>query len=282
MGVMSALSSAVQIAGMFRTQNTETVVGTGGGKGFWNFYSNSQVGTLSMATTNVPRYIERLIERMMRDQGAEVKANRQSVIDNLQDISDFESYAYGQCDHMVNTVTYNKAAGTVFFYVYTFTPFMHATRGEACTISTMKILCNMALARDWMVVSKVKANFFKTTAKTEIRYLPEKGIQISNVIEAIAIAMAPAVLGLVQIPERFMVMLDKMVHEQFAAGPNAGIPQGPTPEQQAQIDANMKEMRDKQEHYADKASQAFKDLAGVLGGNKGPDASSPTADAAKP
>ena len=282
MGVMSALSAAVQIASAFKTTNAESVVGTGGGKGFWNFYSNSQIGTLSMASASVPRYIERLIERMMREQSPEVQAHKASVIENLRDVSDFETYAWGQCDHMVNSVTYNKASGSVFFYVYTFSPFMHATRGEGCTISTMKVIANMALARDWMVISKVKANFFKTTAKVEVRYLPEKGIQMSNVIEAIAIALAPAVLGLVQIPERFMTMLEKLVHEQFAAGPNAGIPQGPTPEQQAQIDANMREMRDKQDHYAQQASQGFKDLAGLLGGPKGPDVPSPTADAAKP
>ena len=74
---------------------------------------------------------------------------------------------------------------------------MHVTSEEGCTISTIKVNANMTLACVWMVIFKVKVNFFKTTAKVEVRYLPEKGIQMSNVIEVIANALAPGVLGLV-------------------------------------------------------------------------------------
>ena len=271
-GIISALGGALQIASAFKTQSATTSVGSGCGSGLWKFYSNSAVGTRSMAASSCGEYISRLITRVMKEATPEMQQHTDDIIADLQDIKDFESYAWGDCDNMVNTVNYNKGAGTLFMYVYTFSPFIHETRGEAVQISTMRINCNMELAKDWMIVSKAKSSFFKASVSQEIQYLPEKGLDVNAIVNAISIAMAPAVLGLVKLPDRFMTVLDSLLKEQME-NPDKGVITAPTAEQTQAAYQQFQDMRTAQDNYEKNAETGFANLTQALKdlGTKGKD-----------
>ena len=269
-GIIGCIGGALKIAKAFSTQSMTSIQQTGSGSGFWRYYSNSAVGSLSMSVTKCDVYIQSMINRITKETTPEIQAKKAEIIEFLSDIKEFESYAWGDCDRMVNTVDYNKATGTLFVYIFTFSPFIHPRKGEGVRVQTLRICCNMELAKDWMVVSKVKASFFKTTATSEIQYIPNKSIKMSDVIEAISIAMAPAVLGLVQLPERFMTMLDSILKDQ-QANPQKGIVTAETSEQVAQKYQAFKEMQAKQDEYIQNAQTGFSDLSeaiSALGGNK--------------
>jgi len=248
------------------TQSSTSITATGSGTGFWRYYSNSVVGTRSIAATSCGKYITNMINRVTKEATPALQKHINEVVTDLQDIQEFESYAWGDCDNMVNTVNYNKGSGTLFLYVYTFSPFIHPTRGEGVKIQSMRITANMELAKDWMVVSKVKASFFKTTMSQEIQYIPQKGIELKHVVEAIAMAMAPAVLGLVQLPERFMTVLDTLLKDQMA-NPDKGVVTAPTKEQTEFAYNQFKDMQTKQDEYEKNAQEGFADIQKVLGQN---------------
>jgi hypothetical protein len=218
-----------------------------------------------MAMNRVGDYIDRMVRRVTKEATPALQAKVPEIIDDLQEIKEFESYAWGDCDNMVNTVDYNKGEGSLFLYIYTFSPFIHPTRGEGCKIQSLRIVANMELAKDWMVVAKSKVSFFKSTYSEEIQYIPNKGIEMKHVIEAISIAMAPAVLGLVQLPERFMTMLDTMLKEQ-SENPDRGVIKGPTAEQTQEAINNFKEMQNRQDKYEENAQQGFAALGEAVKG----------------
>ena len=259
-GIISALGGALQIASAFKTQSATTIVGSGSGTGFWKYYSNSAVGTLSMSQSKCSEYVSRLITRVMQEATPEIQQHTDDIISDLQDIKDFESYAWGDCDNMVNTVNYNKGSGTLYMYVYTFSPYIHEKLGEAVQVSTMRINCNMELAKDWMIVSKAKSSFFKASVLQEIQYLPDKGLDVNAIVNAISIAMAPAVLGLVKLPDRFMTVLDSLLKEQME-NPDRGVITAPTAEQTEAAYQQFQDMRTAQDNYEKNAEEGFQNLS---------------------
>jgi hypothetical protein len=212
------------------------------------------------------KYINKQITRITKNTNSELKAHTQEIIDDLEDICEFESYLWGDCDNMVNTVNYdaNDEKGSLYLYTYTFSP-LETTKGDAVKVSLMKIrVSHLQLAKDWMVVSKVKTSFLKAKMSQEIQYVPKKGLEMDSIINAIAIAMAPCVLGLVKLPDRFMTVLDTLLKEQMA-NPSAGVITSPTSEQTAALYEKFKEMQAKQDEYGSSAQDGISDIVSALG-----------------
>ena len=269
-GIIGALGGALKIASAFKTQSSTSIVGSGNGTGFWKFYSNSNVGTQPVRAEHCGKYVSKMINKIMNEATPALQTHTQEIIDELNDVSEFESYLLGDCDSMVNTANYNKGSGTFFLYCYTFSPFIHETFGQCVNIQTLKIKIDMQLAKDWIIVQKAKSSFFSCSVSQEIQYLPEKGLQTSHIINAISIAMAPAVLGLVKLPDRFMTILDTLFQEQIA-NPNQGVITAPTAEQTAAAYEQFKDMRTKQEEYEKNAADGFSQMSEALAalGSKG-------------
>ena len=264
-GIISALGGALKIASAFKTQSETSIVGSGSGSGFWKYYANSVIGTRSIGAMDCGRYIDNMMTKIMKEATPAMQKHTNEIIADLQEIADFESYLWGDCDNMVNTVDYNKGAGKLYLYIYTFSPFIHEIRGEAVQISTLKIKVDMQLAKDWVIIQKAKSSFFKATVSQEIQYLPEKGLEEKHIIEAISIAMAPAVLGLVQVPERFMTILDTLLKEQME-NPDAGVVTAPTAEQTQQAYEHFQDMRAAQDSYTENASKGFSEMSEAIKG----------------
>lgn len=263
-GIIGCLGGAMKIASAFKTQAATTIVGSGKGTGFFKFYSNSLVGNRAIPESGMPTYLDRMMAHIMAEQSPIVQANKAAIVADLQDIKDFESYAWGDCDNMVNTVSYNKMSGSLFMYVYVFSPFIHERLGNGVKVANMKIHVDFTLPKDWIIVSKVKSSFFKATMNQEIQYLDTKSVKLTDVIEAISIAVAPAVLGLVKLPDRFMACLDSIIKSQMEH-PDAGIVTAPTAEQSAAAYQQFQDMRQAQDNYAQNAQSGFQDIIGSLG-----------------
>ncbi|OHT13533.1 hypothetical protein TRFO_03264 [Tritrichomonas foetus] len=150
-----------------------------------------------------------MIDRIQSDATPELQNNRQEIIDDLTDISDFESFNYGECSALINSIHYNTNTGILYFYCYHFIPYTKNNK-EVVNVQSMIARIQMKLAQPFQVIGKVKANFFRAKMSTEIRYLPPEGIQQNDIIQAIAIAFAPACLGLMDVPESFFTIMKTM------------------------------------------------------------------------
>jgi len=258
-GIVAAIGGALKIASSFKSQTEVHTAGTGSGTGFWKYFSNTNVGTMTISPSKVGPYISRMVNTIMKESNPTIQKNIEDIVEDLNDIKDFESYNFGDCDNMVNSVSYNKNVGSLFLYVYTFTPLTLGMK-EAVRVQTLKCTLNMKLASDFMVVSKMKTSFMKCTMSQELQYIPKSGLDTTSIINAISIAMAPAALGLVKVPERFMTVLDSLLRQQMEH-PDKSIITAPTREQTEAAYERFNEMVKAQAEYDKNALNGFKDLS---------------------
>jgi hypothetical protein len=258
-GIIAALGGALQIASSFKRSTETHTTGTGSGTGFWKYFSNTDIGTMAISAANVGPYITRMTEMIVRDTNSNIQKNLQNIVDDLNEIKYFESYNYGDCDNMVNSVSYNRNKGSLFLYIYTFTPFIKGGK-EAVRIQTLKCTVNLKLASDFLVVSKLKTSFMKCTMSQEIQYIPRKGIDSKAIVDSISIAMAPAVLGLVKVPERFMNIMKSLLKQQMER-PDKSIITAPTAEQTKAALERFEEMVKVQANYEKNAKEGFKNIS---------------------
>lgn len=260
--IIGCLGGAMSIATAFKKESSETIVGHGRGDGFFKFYSHSLIGDRTIRMNLMEKYLDRIVSRIMRDQSPALQVHKQDILDEIMDTKDFESYTMKGESHMVNSVGYNKNVGQLFMNIYTFDPMTHEVYGPGCTIQYMKIQVDFNLAQDWMIVSKTKARFNKATQHQEFKYIDEKAVDMKDVVKAISIAVAPAVLGLVKLPESFMTCLDSVIKSQI---------ENPSPElqiSQEQLQASQQQFNDmvaRQEKYMENVRSGFDKIAGELG-----------------
>lgn len=210
-GICSALTSGLQILSAFRTESASSVVDQGHGTGFWDFYSYSTVGTIMLRAATANEYVaKRLIPRVMKCDSEEMQKHKDDIVSELQDIADYAELSIGQTDRAFTTTSYSKNSGKLWFYVYTFSA---ESQGDvhAVKCSTMLIEVELKMAQDWMLVNRMETSFFKAKNTFEIQYLP-KAIDPKEVENAIAIALAPAVVGLVEVPEKFLQIMGGVIN----------------------------------------------------------------------
>lgn len=210
-GIFSAVQSGLQIMSAFRTESISTVAGQGHGTGFWDFYSYSSVGTIMLKIDKANEYVaERLIPRVIKCDSSEMQKHKDDIVSELQDIADYAELSVGQTDRAFTSTSYSKSSGKLWFYVYTFSA---ETGGyvPAVKCSTMLMEIEMKMAQDWLLVNRMETSFFKAKNTFELQYLPAS-ISVKQVADAIAIALAPAVVGLVEIPEKFMSIMGGLIN----------------------------------------------------------------------
>ncbi|OHT03884.1 hypothetical protein TRFO_28784 [Tritrichomonas foetus] len=260
-GVIAAVKGGLQIAAAFRKTTQTTVIGTVTPQGFSNYYGYSSIAQKSMSIRSVDEYLNRLITRIEKNVVTELQIHKQDIIDDLTDIKDFESYAFDECSNLVNTVQYNNVQGVLYFYVYKFDPFVHSSLGDAVRCFTMQMLARIEMPRPYMIVNKVKSSFFKVTSSTEIQYLPAEGIQYNDVIEAIAIAFAPAALGIVQLPDSFLKIMQSAAERELS---NKTVYPNVTPEMQKLINDQFESAIARQKEQDEETMKGLDTLAGIL------------------
>ena len=108
----------------------------------------------------------------------------------------------------------------------------------------------------------------------EIQYLPKKGLDERSIVEAISVAMAPAALGLVKVPESFMKILDTLLKQQMEH-PDKSVITAPTKEQTEQAYQAYNDMVKAQAEYEKNAMEGFANISEEIKklGQKGKDES---------
>ena len=220
MGLGSLLSGIVSVLSLFSHSSSETVQWGGSGKGFWNYYSSTGVIKRTIPLESFNKYAFRMCDNIMAMQAPFVKAKNEELVAEIQSIVEFGDmeFADDPTEQMIQTVSYNKAYGQLYVFIYTFKPFLSSRVNKyAVRIENINITCNFEMARDWMIVTKAKCSFFSSSVKSEIKYLPDKGIQTSDIVDAISIAMAPCIFGFVSLPDRYYNMIDNLLTQEINA-----------------------------------------------------------------
>ena len=201
-----------------------TIVQTREGRCFWRrYYSFSPVSSKAIRESLMDHYLDRMIKTVTKEASPKLQSHYTEILNDLQEIKDFEAYTEDTCDNSVTTFDYNQGTGTLFIYIYSFSPFYNQRKKQNfIKISKVKMTSKCSLARDWMIITKVKSSFFKTTSISELKYLDEKSVELNDVIEAMSIAFAPAMLGLCKLPPRFVKVISNMCEQQIT-NPSPGI-----------------------------------------------------------
>ena len=254
-GIVGALSNALDIL-KIPTFDLGPFQGRSG-KRFWKYYDNTKIESRSFHATSFDKYIRSCVHTSLKEASSEMQKYSESIVEDLNDISGFEykSDISDENNYMFTVITYNGAENAVYFNLYTISPFLHETRGEAFKSQTMKMVVTDLFSKDWMIVSKAKS-FHKTTMLKEIQYIPASTNNIQHIVESISYAMSPAVLGLVKLPDQYMAILDKILKQQMNK-PDEGVITAPTAEQSAIAYEKFKEMRLRQEEYTKNYEDGF-------------------------
>ena len=255
-GLAQVVGTAMQVAQAFHKTSSTTVVGTGGGSGFWNYYSHSVVSQFSVPTeTGVPSYIRKLTERMCQDNG-NLWGLFESIRLDFQDLLEFRSYEADEQNYkMYNVVSYENSRNEVHFYIWLIDPPKPNYRGEYFSkFANIKVKINAKYALPYMITHKVKSSFMKTTAKVGIQYLPDPGFDFQRSVESIKIALAPMVLGLVPVPTTFLDVFRNVI---TGVDGNTGAPLLDYATQQASL-ASMNQMRTLQQQGVQAAYDSIK------------------------
>ena len=256
---------ALNIAKSFATQSITTIDQMGKTNGFWKYYSNTSVSTKAFREELLDKYMSKMIKDVTKEASPSLQNQYNNIIDDLQEIKEFETAAEKICDNSVSTMNYNKGSGTFFFYIYNFNPFYNELRHHiSIQVSKIMMRAECQLGKDWMIVTKVKSSFFSSTACSELHYLEDKSIQLKDIAEVIAMAFAPAILGLVQLPERFIMTITNICQKQLD-NPEPGYTP-PTAEQRQQTLNIINDYRtaafqrlDKAGEFSDKIIQHYKE-----------------------
>lgn len=181
-------------------------------KGFWKFYSCSHIGKADIPVNYMDKYIDMVLKKSLEDKDIIYLRYGDIFIRKLKTIKHFRSYNFGQTVSSINSVIYSKSRGELKLYVYTFTPYMHKTLNKTAMVEWLDMKLKIDLAKNFVILSKIKANWFSGSYSEEIRWM-DKSIDYNHITHAIAIALAPCMIGLVKIPPSFVREIQILVKD---------------------------------------------------------------------
>ena len=208
-GILGAVSGALKIASAFRKEQVSLPVYAGKGMGFWDFYSMSNIDRLTVPYDLAPQHIRNIVipDIINRTASESLARFREDLVGELEDMADYGELAVAGNNRALTSASYSSNSGKLFFYIIGLTP-KKAIIGDdiGVVFETMRCEVTMTMAQDWMLVCNMEAKFMSAKSSLELQYLPT-AIDPNKVVDAIAIAMAPVVLGLVTVPGSFMTVM---------------------------------------------------------------------------
>ena len=200
---MKCVSSGLQILQSFKTESASYPVGSGHGKGFWEFCSYSVVSNLDCPLQNIEKYLEnRLLPRMTvhSNKLTEEQLNDMKVV--IEDYMYVEGWIVGDTDIAISNNVFAQDEQKLYLYLYNFHRDTNRY-GELVRVSSMYTRTDYRLAEDWTMMCTVSQSMFKGKQATEIKY-STPSLTPEKLVEAYAIAFAPISLGLIRAPENFL------------------------------------------------------------------------------
>lgn len=246
--VVKALQGAIKIVHAFRTEVYDIPVSSGHGHGFWDFYSYSETTKISVKMTQADKFLAKMVNTLTATLSDSMKKCKDEILDELKEVTEFESYQFDECEGSINQISYSANEGKLNFYVYTFTPGV-SKRNNIEILKTEQMYCKieMRIAQDWILINHIKSSFSKTTNSLELQYLPT-AIDSAKVVEAVSIAFAPAVLGLMKVPTKFLELLKASI-KQKVEDPYSGISKETYEQSEKLFDDMINRQKEKDELY---------------------------------
>ena len=202
-GIMKCASTGLQILQSFKTESATYPVGSGHGKGFWNFVSYSVVSNLDCPLQNIENYVEnRLLPRMTvhSTRLSEEQLNDMKVV--IEDYFYVQGWLVGDTDIAISNNVFAQDEQKLYLYLYNFHRDTNRY-GELVRVSSMYTRTEYRLAEDWTMMCTISQSMFKGKQATEIKY-STPSLTPEKLIDAYAIAFAPISLGLIRAPENFL------------------------------------------------------------------------------
>ena len=202
---------------------------------YQRFFNCSSVSHKFFNEKLIDKYIARMIKAHTKEATPGLQNHFTEILNDIQDIKEFESYSKESCDNSVTTINYNPFSSNLYIHIQNFNPYYdeNKKRNSVAVSRVMMISRGNYFSKEWMIVTKLKANSFKISSASELKYIDQKAVQLEDVIEAMSIAFAPAMLGLCKLPERFVKVITNMC-EQHIANPSPGFTV-PTGEQRQKV-----------------------------------------------
>lgn len=214
---VTAIMSAVSFANGFMNKFLLKYGGQAGGRGyytqdgFYDYTANVYIHEQAVAVEYLDKYLGKVIDSCVRDGSAAVASKAQEMIDYLKTVKRFSSYKFGSCVNSVNSVVYNKNKGELYLKLIYLEPYLIKARGttfKAARASHLYFSIHFEMAKDFVILAKVKANWFRGVYSEELRFIDEKAITKETVTQAMAMALAPCILGIVKMPAAFITQVE--------------------------------------------------------------------------
>lgn len=254
-GFNQALAGANSLLSMFRSSSSSQITGGGPGHWFWEFCSCSVISTTPIGLEDFPRFMKDEVDHILKHQSFSIYSKKDEFFRKLKTHEEYKSYYKGQCLNAINSIGYNKDSGSLHMFIYTFTPNISIWGEKYVNVKTMNVELKYKMAKNWIIVSKINTNFFRCTATSEIKYLPQKEFSMSDVVQAIGIAIAPAVLGIIPVPPEFLTVMNAAIQHDYETKVKQGII-APSPEVLAQQGQLFQQMVQRQDERNNQTVQA--------------------------
>lgn len=221
-GIINCIFTVMSFANKFMMQFAQEYANHGGrgyygGEGFYGFLSDSRVFENSVPIEMMDKYLIMITNQAFRDQSLAVQQKRDEYLNNLGQIKRFSSYRYAQSVNCINNIMYNKNKGKLYCSIHTFTPYMKEIKGnkrKMIRCEGININIDFEMAKDFIILAKVKANWFRGSYSEELRWIDNKAITPDSITHAMSMALAPIILGICQMPKGFVTMVEIMTQDQ--------------------------------------------------------------------
>lgn len=262
--VISSVSNAVKYIDAFRSYSKSNPISSViPSHGFTNYYGFSSLTQKSIGLNSMELYLSRMIDRVLNISDPEFLPYKDQILTDLEDIRLFESFKYEESSNVVNIIQYNSNDGILYFYIYKFDSFVHEKYGEAVRCINMRMQARCTLGRPFLIINKLKSKYLDVTSSTEIQYMPTEDITISytEVMDAIAVAFAPAALGIVHLPDKFMEIMKSYSAKELN---NTSAYPELSPQAQQTIDNSFQDAINRQKNIDEQTQQGMQKLNDLI------------------
>ena len=182
-------------------------------KGFKSITSVFSSESMSFASKMVPNAVKMVRNRIVGDLSSDLFKYKDELINYLDDIRDFDTLSWDRAQIDQFICTYSKESGKLTFFTAMFDPDFSS---DKVTFRYIKIEVKMQLPGIFVIGMSAKGNFFGVSVKQSLEKI-EGSLTLNHVIDALVIALAPGMIGLVDLPPTFVQRIMKAAENQLAS-----------------------------------------------------------------
>lgn len=198
-GLVQALHGAKDILASYRNQTYKNCSNSV----FWNFYSCSSISETPIAIDAFQTYMQDEIELFFEKYPFLSDSEKSKILKDAMALKVQRSYVEGECLHGITFMAYNNVTRKLHINILTVSPFLSKFTGEKCArIRSCAISLAFNMSKSWFSVNFVKSYKGEATTSNELSF----GTSVSNITDMISLALSPAVLGLVKLPDEFLTL----------------------------------------------------------------------------